>query len=213
VSIEFDDGWTSAYQYGLPLVESYGWKSTQYIITETPGWGDYMTVAQIQDWNRRGDIGSHTVSHPSLPSLSSAQITTQLSSSKSYLDGILGEPTKLFVTPYCESNATVVTIAKSYYQSLRNCEPDVNVKATFDRYNLKSFIVLNTTSDAELKAMLDKAKTTNGWVIFVWHELAGDAKNPWSVSATTLNRQLQIVKDSGITVLPTQAALNESLGL
>ncbi|HMT56341.1 MAG TPA: carbohydrate binding domain-containing protein, partial [Candidatus Saccharibacteria bacterium] len=42
VSIEFDDGWSSAYTNGLPLVESFGWKPTQYVITETPGWQDYM---------------------------------------------------------------------------------------------------------------------------------------------------------------------------
>jgi peptidoglycan/xylan/chitin deacetylase (PgdA/CDA1 family) len=175
VSIEFDDGWTSAYQYGLPLVESFGWRPTQYIITDTAvnnanyGNGTYMTPAQIQDWNRRGDVGSHTVSHPSLPSLSTAMMTNELTLSKNYLDGILGEPTKLFVTPYCESNTNVVNVAKTLYQSLRNCQPITNTKANFDRYNLKSFIVLNSTTDAELTAALNAAKASNGWLILVWH--------------------------------------------
>lgn len=219
VSIEFDDGWNSAYQYGLPLVESFGWRPTQYIITDTAlnnanyGSGTYMTPAQIQDWNRRGDIGSHTVTHPSLPSLSQTQITSELTTSKNYLDDLLGEPTHLFATPYCESNTTVVNIAKTLYQSSRNCEPIANTKANFDRYNLNSFIVLNTTTDAELVAALNAAKASNGWLTLVWHELAGDNKNAWSVSPATLQRQLQIVKNSGISVVSTQSALNESLGL
>lgn len=219
VSIEFDDGWTTAYQYGLPLVESFGWKPTQYIITDTAknnanyGNGTYMTPAQIQDWNRRGDIGSHTVSHPSLPSLSLTQMTNELTTSKNYLDALLGEPTKLLATPYCESSASVVGAAKTLYQSSRNCEPIANTKANFDRYNLNSFIVLNTTTDAEIVAALNAAKASNGWLILVWHELAGDTKNAWSVSPATLQRQLQLVKNSGVTVTTTQSALNESLGL
>lgn len=210
VSIEFDDGWASAYQYGLPLVESLGWKATNYIITETPGWEDYMTNAQIMDWNKRGDIGSHTVSHPSLPSLGKNKITNELKNSKAYLDSLLGEPTTLLATPYCESNNNVVTVAKTLYSSLRNCTEDVNTKANFYRYDVKSFIVLNTTTDAEIKALLDKAKATNGWLVLVWHEVAGDNKNDWSVSPATLQRQLNLVKSSGIDVVLTQQALNTS---
>jgi peptidoglycan/xylan/chitin deacetylase (PgdA/CDA1 family) len=175
------------------------------------GWD--LTPAQIKDWNLRGDIGSHTISHPSLPSLSLTQMTNELTASKSYLDGLLGEPTRLLATPYCESNATVVNVAKTLYQASRNCEAVANTKANFDRYNLNSFIVLNTTTDAELVAQLNAAKASNGWLTLVWHELAGDNKNAWSVSPATLQRQLQLVKNSGITVVTTQQALNESLGL
>ncbi len=210
VSIEFDDGWESAYQLGLPLVESYGWKATNYIVTETPGWDDYMTNAQIVDWNRRGDIGSHSVTHSSLPNMSKAKITKELKNSKSFLDKLLGEQTKLLATPYCESNNKVVSVAKSQYSSLRNCIEDINSKTSFNRYDLKSFIVLNTTTDAEITTLLNKAKANNGWLILVWHEVAGDNKNEWSVSQATLQRQLNLVKNSGIDVVLTQQALNES---
>lgn len=219
VSIEFDDGWNSAYQHGLPLVESFGWRPTQYIITDTAinnanyGNGTYMTPAQIKDWNKRGDIGSHTISHPSLPGLGQAQMSSELTASKNYLDNLLGEPTRLLATPYCESSASVVSVAKTLYQSSRNCEPIANTKANFDRYNLNSFIVLNTTTDAEIISAINQAKASNGWLILVWHEVAGDNKNAWSVSPATLQRQLQLVKNSGITVTTSQSALNESLGL
>lgn len=218
VSIEFDDGWTTAYNLGLPAVESFGWKSTQNIITDTAinndeyGNGTYMTPAQIIDWNNRGDVGSHSVTHPSLPSLSLAGMTAEMTNSKNYLDSLLGEPTNLFATPYCESNAQVVALAKSLYQASRNCDDDVMTASDFDRWNLRSFIVLNTTTDAEITAMLNKAKATNGWITFVWHEIAGDNKNDWSVSQSTLKRQLQLIKNSGIDVVLTQTALNISLG-
>lgn len=217
VSIEFDDGWTSAYLYGLPTVESFGWKPTQYIVTDTAvnnanyGIGTYMTPAQIIDWNARGNIGSHTVTHDHIPQLTQSRKTAEIVNSKMYLDSLLQEPTNLYVSPYCESSQAVVNIVKNYYQSLRNCEPVANTAANFDRWNLKSFIVLNTTTDAELRNILTQTKAQNGWLILVWHEIDGDFKNSWSVSQTTLRRQLQIVKDSGIAVIPTQEALNASL--
>ncbi len=216
VSIEFDDGWTSAYQYGLPAVESFGWKPTQYIITDTAinnaNYGSlYMTPNQIKDWNARGDIGSHSIDHSHIPALSYDQIVAQLTQSKSYLDSLLGEPTNLYVSPYCESSAQVVTVAQTLYKSVRNCDSYVNYKASFNRWNLQSFIILNTTTDAEIVAALNAAKANSGWLILVWHEVAGDTST-YSVSSATLKRQLQLVKNSGIYVTTTQAALNESVG-
>ncbi|MCC7543416.1 polysaccharide deacetylase family protein [bacterium] len=218
VSIEFDDGWASAYQYGLPAVESFGWKPTQYIITNTVlnndnYGGAYMTAAQVKDWNARGDIGSHSLDHSHIPTLSYDQIVAQLTQSKSYLDSLLGEPTSLYVSPYCESSAQVVSVARALYQSVRNCDSYTNYKASFDRWNLHSFIILSTTTDTEIVQALNNAKATNGWLILVWHEVAGDDPSKlYSVSQSKLLRQLQLVKDSGIHVTTTQAALNESLG-
>lgn len=214
VSIEFDDGWQSAYQYGLPLVERFGWKATQYIITDTAvhnadyGVGTYMTPAQIQDWNQRGDIGSHSVDHRDIATLSNAQKTAELRDSDTYLTNLLGEAVNLYASPYCSSSASVVSIAKLYYQDVRNCDGGVNYKNSFDRWNVDCFIILNTTTDAEIRAAISDAKANNGWLVLVWHEVDGDTKNDWSVSQQTLQRQLQLVKDSGIEVVSSQDALN-----
>lgn len=219
VSIEFDDGWTTAYNLGLPAVEELGWKPTQYIITDTAvnndqyGNGTYMTPAQIQDWNRRADIGSHSVTHDHIPNLTAAQMRAQLEDSKRYLDNLLGENTNLYVSPYCESSQAVIDIVKTMYQSMRNCEATYNSVGNFNRYDLKSFIVLNSTTDAEITNLLNQTKANNGWLIIVWHEIAGDNVNDWSVSQATLKRQLQLIKNAGIDVVTTQDGLNKSLGL
>lgn len=219
VSIEFDDGWGSAYRLGLPAVEELGWKPTQYIVTDTAqnndnyGVGTYMTAAEIKDWNRRADIGSHSVTHRSVPNLTAAEMRGELVNSKTYLDSLLGENTNLYVSPYCESSQAVADIVKTLYQSMRNCEATYNSASNFNRWDLKSFIVLNNTTDAEITALLNQTKANNGWLIIVWHEIAGDNVNDWSVSQATLKRQLQLIKNSGIDVVPTQAGLNQSLGL
>lgn len=213
VSLEFDDGWLGAYQYGLPVFESFGYKPTQYIITGSVDQPEYMSKAQVIDWSNRAYIGSHTVSHPELPTLTKTQITNQLTNSKNYLQNLTGKPVNLFVTPYCEANGTVTTVAKTLYKSLRNCDSPVNTAANFDRYNLQSFIVLSTTTDAELLSYINQAKATNGWLILVWHEVTpGTPIDKYGINQEVLRHQLQLVKDSGIYVTNTEAALNEALG-
>jgi peptidoglycan/xylan/chitin deacetylase (PgdA/CDA1 family) len=216
VSIEFDDGWKSSYLLGLPTVESFGWRPTAYVPTDwlVSGDPDFMTPAQLVDWNRRGDVGSHTVTHPDLTTVSSTAIRNELTASKNYLDTLLGEPTKLLATPYCATNATVVSIAKTLYQSSRDCDGTPNTKANWDPYDLKCFLVEEGTTDAEITSLLNQAKTSKGWLILGWHAINGDdPTNAWSVSQARLQHQLQLVKNSGIQVVTTQQALNESLGL
>lgn len=218
-SIEFDDGWTSAYINGLPIVRSFGWVPTQYIITDTAannanyGAGTYMTPAQIKDWVAKGgDIGSHTVDHSDLATLTQAQVTAQLSTSKSYLETLLNRKVNLFATPLCSANATVTAAAKLFYQDLRNCDSSTNFKASFDAYNVQDINILSTTTDAEIISILNAAKANNGWVDFTWHMVGGTAGDTYNVTPAQFTHQLQLIKDSGITVLSTQEALNESQG-
>lgn len=210
ISIEFDDGWKNAYELGFPIVEEFGFRATQYVITQTTQWGGYMNNDQIRALDSRGhDIGSHTVSHPHLPQLSDVQIKTELQSSKSYLQSVLGKPVDLFVTPYCESDNRVKEEAKKIYATLRNCQAAANTKKNFDAYNLNSYIVYDTTTDAEIQAWIDDAKANNSWMILVYHEVQQSPDNPWAISPSSLRSHLQIVKDSGVTVKKTSDALAE----
>lgn len=210
VSIEFDDGWKNAYDLGFPIVEEFGFRATQYVITQTTKWGGYMNDAEIKSLDARGhEIGSHTVSHPHLPQLSDSQIKTELQSSKNYLQNILGKPVNLFVTPYCESDARVRTEASKLYTMLRNCDEEANTRQNFDAYNIRSYIVYDSTTNAEIQAWLNDAKVRNGWVVLVYHEVQQTPSNSWAVSPSTLRSQLKLVKDSGITVKKTSEVLAE----
>src|SRR5262245_14007263 len=74
VSINFDDGYESAYENGLPIVEDAGFKTTQFIITKVVGGPGYVTRGQILAMQNSGhEIGDHTRTHPNLTTLSPAQ--------------------------------------------------------------------------------------------------------------------------------------------
>lgn len=222
VSFEFDDGWQSAYKYGLPVMKSFGYTPTMYIITDTAqhnanyGVGTYMTPTQIQDWVAQGgDIGAHTVDHKDLTTLTQAQVQAELANSKTYLTNLLGKAPTLFATPYCATNATVTSLAILYYQDQRNCDDPTNKSESWDQYNVHSISIENSTTLADIQTILADTIATNGWTVFAFHEVGTpvDPTDPtYTVSVAQLTAIVQAVKDSGVTVVSSQQGLNESIG-
>jgi peptidoglycan/xylan/chitin deacetylase (PgdA/CDA1 family) len=88
VSIDFDDSYQSMYDNGLPIFDAAGIRTTQYIITGSPGNAivnpgagpvgiadvsgnpEYMTWSEVQTMAANGhEIGAHTRTHQSLSTL------------------------------------------------------------------------------------------------------------------------------------------------
>jgi peptidoglycan/xylan/chitin deacetylase (PgdA/CDA1 family) len=88
VSIDFDDSYQSTYDNGLPIFDAAGIRTTQYVITGSPGNAivnpdagpvgiadvsgnpEYMTWAEVQTMAANGhEIGAHTRTHQSLSTL------------------------------------------------------------------------------------------------------------------------------------------------
>lgn len=218
VSIEFDDGWRSAYTLGLPIVKSFGWTPTQYVITDPiqnpSNYGtDYMTSAMVKDWVAQGgQIGNHTVGHADLTTLTSAQVEAELANSQAVLKSVLGTAPKLFATPYCATNNSVTTLAKKYFAYQRNCATPFNTVGDWDPYNGGSLQVLATTTVAEIQAALAQAKANGSWLTLTFHEV-GTPVDPtdtaYTVTTAQLTAMLQAVKDSGLPVYSTQAAFDK----
>ncbi len=223
VSIEFDDGYRSQFLLGLPVVQEFGYRPTNYIITDTvknnASYGSlYMTAAQVKSWAAVGDIGSHTVTHHSLSGdtpdgkfLTAAQQRAELLDSKTYLTGLLGKAPTLFATPYCESDDAVTALAKQYYQDMRNCDDPTNTAESWDPYNVHSISIESSTTVAEIKAILANAKVSKGGVVLVFHDISTVA-GQYVTSVAKLRDILQAVKDSGIAVVSSQQMLNELNG-
>src|SRR5215831_3789473 len=65
VSINFDDGYESAYEIGLPIVQHGGFTTTQFIVTKFVGKPGYVTMGQVLAMQNSGhEIGDHTRTHP-----------------------------------------------------------------------------------------------------------------------------------------------------
>ncbi|MET3143408.1 UNVERIFIED_ORG: peptidoglycan/xylan/chitin deacetylase (PgdA/CDA1 family) [Arthrobacter sp. UYEF2] len=168
----FDDGWASQSANALPVLNKYGVPATMYIysqgINDVP---NYMTQAQIQAFADRGDeIASHTVTHADLTTLTPAQIDTELSQSKATLQQMFGPSAALdFASPFGAYNPTTTAAVKNYYATQRNTDGGFNAAAGFDPYNILVQNVDSTTTAAIMQGWVNEAKTSNTWLVMVYH--------------------------------------------
>ncbi len=215
ITITFDDGWESAYHDGLPVLEKYGIKSTQYILGDHFDDPLYMSEAQAHDIQTDGhEIAPHTMTHPDLTTLDDSKLDWELGESDRLLTAKFG-PMQDFATPFGASNQNVVAHAKPFYRSIRNtaADPavldndDINVRETFNQYNINAYTVRSTTTTEDLQKLIDYAKARKGWLVLTYHQV--DDKNSfWSVKHETLDAQLKQIRDSGVRTAPMGQVLD-----
>ena len=173
VTISFDDSLESQYLLARPVMAKYGVKATIYQITGqiTPnGGGGYLNIPEAQALAAEGhEVGSHTVTHPWLTSLSVAELDYEFSQSQSWLQTNIGGPVQNLASPMGAYNDTVLTEAKKYYQSHRTVNPGSNYLGQ-DLYQLNADGFSNTTTVAEACAWIQDAARYAGWRIFYWHD-------------------------------------------
>lgn len=213
LSINFDDGWSSVYQNALPILNSYGFKSTQYLLTSMFNDSSHMNVAMIQDLQAQGhEIGSHSISHPHLTTLSASELINELTSSKATLQqyfGVSGVANN-FASPYGEYNTTVINEIQKYYRSHRSTDVGFNSKDSFNVYNIKVQNIISTTTTSELQSWVNEAVATNTWLVLVYHEIGSTYDGTkFTTSTSNFNAQMNIIKQSGITVETNDQALDE----
>lgn len=108
VILTFDDGYRDNYQYVYPLLQKYGFHGTFFIIPNLAGLPDYMTWDMIRELRDAGNtIGSHTLTHPSLPALTKDAAWQQINGSKQKLEAELGQKILFFDYPSGEFTARV----------------------------------------------------------------------------------------------------------
>lgn len=215
LSITFDDGYAGVYTYASPLLQQYGFLTTQYIIINGVGKSAYMSLDQIKALQAKGhEIGSHTVSHPRLADISSAQLQTELLQSKTQLEAWLGIPVTNLAYPYGSYNTSVKTETAKYYGSGRSTEVGYNSKSNFDPYNIRVQKIANTTTTAQVAQWIAQAKATNTWLVLTYHSVSPNTTNPpsgvqYNITPSQLESQLAAIRSSGIAVKTMQQALAE----
>ncbi len=215
VSIDFDDGWTNQYTNAAPLMNKYGLHGTYYIISgELTDQPDYMSKAQISSLIANGnEIGSHTITHPDLTTLTLAQAQNQMQQSQATLQNTFGVPVTDFAYPYGAYNADTINIGKQLYVSQRTVDSGFNTKDNLDLTKLVVQNVFNTTTPAQVEAWIDQANQQHTWLILVYHEISVTPTDPTDVQYNTqpsdLDTELNYIKNSGIAVETMQQAINE----
>ena len=130
VVLTFDDGFRNVYQHALPVLQSYGFPATVFLVTDycekTNSWpGQTVTIEgesllawrEIQEMSRAGiSFGSHTRTHPDLRKLSMLQAEEELASSKKAIADATGLPVDTFAYPYGAYDAALRNLARQHFR-------------------------------------------------------------------------------------------------
>jgi peptidoglycan/xylan/chitin deacetylase (PgdA/CDA1 family) len=185
VSINFDDGYQSMYDYGLPILDAAGLKSTQYIITQKVGWDSYVTLDEVLQMHNNGhEIGLHTRTHQNLTTLTEAQMTDEIVGAKQDLISWGITPTTL-AYPYGGYNPTVESVVQSAgLRGARDSDLGYNSSAvglTFggpldhDTHPLalwsEAAEMDKNTTLSDITSEIDYAVANNLWLIILFHRV------------------------------------------
>ena len=92
LALSFDDGHISDFDIVLPLLKEYGAQGTFFITPNFVGKEGYMSWGQIRDLGEAGmEIGSHSLTHPYMTTLSSEQLSIELKDSKAQIERHTGK--------------------------------------------------------------------------------------------------------------------------
>lgn len=110
VSLTFDDQYEDQWLYEVPLMQAHNMTGTYYVITSDTdaGYQCCMSWSQLNTLQAQGnDIGSHTIDHPDLTTLSVAQMTSEICGSRQDLISHGITDPQSFAYPFGDFNSTV----------------------------------------------------------------------------------------------------------
>ena len=122
--VTFDDGYRSVYDEAFPVLNKYSMTATVFLTVGDPhksgpddrlaplggremlGWGEIKVMRDAGI-----DFGAHTLTHPDLTALGTAEIEREVCGSKEVIEGILGSRVSSFAYPYGKYDGRSLEIA------------------------------------------------------------------------------------------------------
>lgn len=138
VVLTVDDGRSGAISWMLRKAPMLGISATAFVV---PGWIDNPRAmpteerySEIANWDQVATLqeaghtlGSHSLSHVRLPSLTARRLTSEIMDSKSRIRAVVGVDTQHFAAPYGHISDTVVhAVRNAGYRTLSTTIPGVN---------------------------------------------------------------------------------------
>jgi peptidoglycan/xylan/chitin deacetylase (PgdA/CDA1 family) len=117
VIITIDDGYSSFYENGWPLLKKYGFAATIFIQTDLVGHKDFISWAQFAELQKAGiEIQNHSDLHDFFVNYSDAERVTKfrddLIKSTALIEKNLGKKPEYYVYPYGEWTNDMVQVLK-----------------------------------------------------------------------------------------------------
>jgi peptidoglycan/xylan/chitin deacetylase (PgdA/CDA1 family)/uncharacterized protein YjdB len=223
VSINFDDGYQSMYDNGLPILDAAGLKSTQYIITQKVGTDSYVTLDEVmQMYNDGHEIGVHTRTHPNLTTLTEAQMTDEILGAKQDLISWGIMPTTLAYPYGGYSPAVEAVVLSAGLRGARDSDLGYNSSGlglTFggpldhdtlplELWSQAAEMDMNTTL-SNITSEIDYAVANNLWLIILFHRVdeTDPCCSPISVDHTLIQGTVNYLVQHKVPVVTNNEGL------
>ena len=157
IVVTFDDGYRDVYRYAAPVIDRFGMKAISYVITERISGDDpsFLKWKQVRRFEKFGvEIGSHTVSHASLTSLSDAGALAELTRSRKKLENKLDHRVPWLAYPYGDYDSRIESLARKAGYRLAVTTDWGSLQSASRPFALKRLRVLDSTGVSGLAAML-----------------------------------------------------------
>ncbi|MBF0532722.1 MAG: polysaccharide deacetylase family protein [Candidatus Omnitrophica bacterium] len=114
VVITLDDGYEDNYTNAYPVLRKYGFPAVIFVPSRFVDQPGYLTAPQLRAMTQSGliEIGSHTLTHQFLPSISPQQQWEQISRSRQELSRLLGKDVRFFCYPIGGYSEEIVELVK-----------------------------------------------------------------------------------------------------
>ncbi|MDA8388214.1 MAG: polysaccharide deacetylase family protein [Nitrospiraceae bacterium] len=121
IALTFDDGYMDFYENAWPVLRSYGYPSTVFLVPGLAGEANLWDAEQlgtrkkILDWPKTRELaaggvslGAHTNTHPFLTRIPPERLKEEITGSRKTIEDRIGRTVEFFCYPYGDYNAEVV---------------------------------------------------------------------------------------------------------
>jgi len=178
VVLSFDDGYADNYTHAFPLLKRYNMKATIYIVTErfNGNWAtDKDTKISSDELNNEAmlshemvqemldsgfiEIGSHTIHHVNLPTLTLEEKEKEILASKEIIEQKYGITCNSFAYPFgFYDEASIALVQKHGYSSAVTTVPKLIPWQEANRYEVPRVIISGRQSFFDFKLKMLKGR-------------------------------------------------------
>ena len=209
VSINFDDGFESAFVNGMPIIDAAGLKTTQFIITQRLGLVSYISASQMLAMRANGhEIAAHTRTHPHLSTLTDAQQHDEIDGSLQDLRSNWGINATVFAYPYGDYNdTTLASIRAEGFSGARTTSGGLN-DSDSQALLLKCFIIDDYENNDinRITQAIDDAQAHGTWLILLFHRV-DEPGNPISISHEIIQQTVDHLVEKETEVVTMSSGL------
>ncbi|MCL4504354.1 MAG: PKD domain-containing protein [Deltaproteobacteria bacterium] len=202
VTIVFDDGYSSLNSLARPLFKSNNIVATTCPVVGSIGASGMVTWDGLRDLKSDGwEIGSHSLTHPDLTTLTPSQLDNELSQSKSLLETNLSIQVHTFAIPLGAYDQKVLSAIAQYYNFARNVNvPFSNNPLPPIPYTVNCLEILGSTTPQQVEDWIEAARIKGDWVVLTFHEIIQGDSDPqldYSYGTNQLTTILQYIQTKG----------------